>query len=254
MNLNDLDDESKQRLFSIFFDTYITPEVLRRHDAGRLQIPVDLHAAQIVFYPDGRPPLVRLDAEVKAIGTTKLRDGVARASGEAVYEDDIDEIVGIELSDEDDPDCGHATLMRIKGRWILGFDFRYNKALARRHVETASHFYDAATFAVDRGYLEVAIDNLFSAAELLARASLLSFSGPEFRQKTTHKDIQIKYNRFASLGNVQPDHQSTFNRLSGLRTSARYLKGEVDIDQNEVGTLMVTVKDMIGRAAGSAAE
>jgi len=48
-----------------FMDIFITPEVMRRQAIGELPQPVDLRAAQIIFYPDGKKPTVRINSEVK---------------------------------------------------------------------------------------------------------------------------------------------------------------------------------------------
>ena len=68
---------------------------------------------------------------------------------------------------------------------------------------------------------------------------------PKFRKKGTHKGIQIRYNRFADMGNVETTHRETLNKLSGLRDRARYLKGDALISEVEADSLLDTVKDMM---------
>ena len=53
-------------------DVFVTPEVTRRQERGELPRPLDLRAAQIIFYADGRKPLIRINEEVKAIAKVKL--------------------------------------------------------------------------------------------------------------------------------------------------------------------------------------
>lgn len=74
---------------------------------------------------------------------------------------------------------------------------------------------------------------------------------PKFLKKRTHRGIQLKYNRFADLGNVKPIYRKTFNKLSGLRTRARYLKGDIPISfsKKEAHRLLGIVKNMVEDAA-----
>ena len=119
-----------------------------------------------------------------------------------------------ELSAEDEPDCGHAKPLRVGTRKSITFDFRYNKALTKEHIETAEtarQFYDAARYALEHKSWSALIDNLFSAAELLARSVLLSRSEAGFRKKTTHKTIKSRYNQWIQLGNLIASHRKVFN-------------------------------------------
>jgi HEPN domain-containing protein len=157
----------------------------------------------------------------------------------------------IRLTDEEDPDCGHATLIGIGNTWVIAFDFRYNKGLAQKHIEAAKQFYESAEFAFKRGYRSSCLDNLFSTAELAAKAVLLLIPDPKFRKKTTHGGIQLRYNRLADLGNVERKHREALNKLTGLRARARYLQGNVPISDEEIHALLENVKKMIADASES---
>jgi len=239
------ENEFGQRVFDQFMDLFVTPEVRKRQEAGELDKPLDLRAAQIIFFPDGRKPQVRINSEVRAIAKVKFKPDLIKKPGEPVYEHELEGLGEINLTEEGDPDCGHATLIRIAGRWTIAFDFRYNKALSKRHIETAEEFYVSAEFCLKQRKWPPFIDNLFSAAELTAKSILLSTPDPKFRKKASHKAIQIKYSRFTDLGNVEAAYRDTFNKLSGLRDRARYLKGRVSISENEARKLLDIVKKMI---------
>lgn len=238
-----------QTVFHQFMDLFVTPEIKRRQDSGEMDKPLHLRAAQIIFFPDGRKPQVRINSEIKAIGRLKLKPGILKKADEPIFEHEVEGLKEINLTEEDDPDCGHATLVRIRDSWIITFDFRYNKALSARHIKTANQFYESAKYSFDQRNWAPFIDNLFSAAELTARSVLLSMPDPKFRKKATHRAIQMRYNRFASLGNAEPKYRETFNKLSGLRNCARYLKGEVSISEKEAYNLLLTVRKMIEDAA-----
>ena len=245
MEKHDLSNEFGRKVFQQFMDFFVIPEVRRRQESGEVDKPLDLHAAQIIFFPDGRKPHVRINSEVKAIGKMKLKPGVSKKAGDPIFEHELEGLEEINLTEEDDPDCGHATLFKIGDRWIVAFDFRYNKALSKKHIETAKQFYDAAEFSLKQRNWSAFIDNLFSTAELLAKSILLSLPDTQFLKKTTHRAIQIKYNRFAYLGNVEAVYRETFNKLSSLRDNARYLKGDISISESEARKLLEIVKNML---------
>lgn len=92
------------------------------------------------------------------------------------------------------------------------------------------------------------MDNLFSASELAAKAILLAMPGKEFKEKTTHKAIHSRFNRFANLGNVEKDHKDVFNRLHSMRAKARYLDGELVLAPEEARRMLDVAKELIGLA------
>lgn len=238
-------NEFGNRVFQQFMGLYVNPEVRRRQEAGELQKPLDLRAAQIIFFSDGRKSQVRINEEVRAISKVKFKQGISKNPGDPVFEHEIEGLEKINLTEEDDPDCGHATLIKINDRWTIAFDFRYNRGLSRNHIKTAREFYEAAEFSFTKKNWSAFIDNLFNCAELSVKVILSTFSEPKFLKKAKHKLIQLRYNRFADLGNVDETHRSTLNKLSGWRISARYLKGNISVSEDEAGNLLSVVKDML---------
>lgn len=240
-------DENKfaQRTFQQFMDLFIIPEVRSRQKSESLEDPINIQAAQIIFYPDGRRPEVRINTEVKAQNVVTLKNNDNRKPGDIVSWNDIADIEKIQLTDQDDPDCCHVTLFRLKTGWHFTFDFRYNKQLAKRHSETANEFYEAAESAFNKKHYAAFLDNLFSACELAARSVLLLIPDKKFREKTTHSSVHSRYNRSASIGNYQPQHCETYNKLYGLRKKARYLKSDYSLSVKEGSELLKGVKEMI---------
>ncbi|MEB2308774.1 MAG: HEPN domain-containing protein [Candidatus Brocadiaceae bacterium] len=229
-----------------FMDIFIMPEVVRRQEIGELPKPLDLRAAQIVFYPDGKNPTVRINSEVKAVAKMKLKAGIEKNFGDPVFSNELDGLEELTLSNKDSPDCGHVTLLKLNGTWMMAFDFIYNKALAKKTIETAKEFIEAAEFSFSRHHWSAFADNLFSAAELLAKATLLAtWPDPKFREKTTHSAIHSRYNRFAHLGNINPTHADTFNKLSIMRYPARYSKEEFALSENEGQSLIQGIQSML---------
>jgi uncharacterized protein (UPF0332 family) len=237
-----------ERVFQQFMDLFITPEVRKRQEAGSLPAPVTLDAAQIIFFPDGRPPKVHINREVSAIGKVKLKKGVKKDKGDPIFLSDIDGIEDIQPHGEEFADCGHATLMKFGSEWTIAFNFVYNKALSRRHVDTAQQFLEAADFAYEKKLWSALVDNLFSASELCARSLLLGMPDEKYRSKGTHSTTHNRFNRFGSIGNVDPDHLSAFNRLSQLRSRARYVKSKLELDEAFAKQLLQAVKGLYEQA------
>ena len=244
-------NEFGSRVFQQFMTLFVTPEVSKRQEAGELEKPLNLRAAQILFFSDGRRPQVRINSEVRAISKVKFKSGISKKAGEPIYEHELEGLDEINLTKEDDPDCGHATLIRIGDRWTIAFDFRYNTELSKKHIKVAEEFCQAAEYSLSQKNWIAFIDNLFSATELLARSILLSIPDPKFRKKSTHTCIQIRYNRFADMGNVEKTSRETLNKLSGLRDQTRYLKADILITEDESIELFENVKSMLEYASAN---
>jgi uncharacterized protein (UPF0332 family) len=242
-----MDEELGRRVFQQFIDLFFRPEIERRRGAGALPAPLVLRKAQVVFYPDGRRPEVRLNDEVRAVAKVRFKPGAmeGRRVGDEITADEIDDISEVMLKDEDDPDAGHATFIQVGKRWCMAFDFRYNKGLSERHLNDAREFLEAARHSQERSAWSAFVDNLFSAAELAARALLLVLPDREFRRKATHKAIHARFNRFANLGSVAPEGRAVFNKLYGLRPSARYGANAISFDRAEAETLLRDVENLI---------
>ena len=176
------DGEFYKRVFQQFMDLFVTPAIAERQAKGELPKPLHLSAAQIIFSPDGRKPLVRINKEIRAISDVRLKEGIGKKAGEPVYDNEIEGLAGIKLTDQDD-DCAHATLIRLNDTWTIAFDFTYNRALAKKHIEKAGQFCEVAEAALEKRLLSPFVDNLFSAAELAARAILLAIPDEQFRRR-----------------------------------------------------------------------
>jgi len=238
------DPEFQQRVLSQFLDLYVIPEIVKRQEMGELERPVALRAAQVVFSPDGRKAEVRINSEVRVLARPVLRSGVAKDVGDVVFPHEIEGFEQFWLTDQDDPDCGHATLLNIQGVWFIGFDFRRNKDLARKYLVVAQQFYEAAEFSWNRRNWSSLVDNLFSAAELAAKAELVQVFW-SLRKSRRHTAVHDQYNRYAKLGNVPCEFREVFNRLTQLRNRARYLEAELSLTEEEAESMLVVVKAMI---------
>ena len=245
MEKHDLNNDFGSMAFKQLMELFIIPEIRRRKEAGKLNESFELYAAQIIFFPDGRKPLVRINSEMKAVAKIKLKSGISKKVSEPIFIHELEGLEELNLTEEDDLDCGHATLFRIGNRWIMVFDFRYNRKLSKKHIEVAKQFYEAAEFSFSRKNWSAFIDNLFSTVELLAKSILLSTPAPELRKKSSHKAIKTEFNRFTNLKNIDPVYCEIFNKLYNLRSRARYLKGDFSISEDEACKLLDIVDKMM---------
>jgi len=232
-----------------FLDVFITPEVERRQAAGVLPRPVELRAAQIICHGDGRPNGIRLNQEVRAVAGMRLKHGVSKVRGEAVFEHELDGLYDIRLPDAEDPNCGHATILRLGRGWTLAFDFVYNKAIIRDHLAAAEQFLSASRHALADGHMAAFVENLFAAAELAAASWLLRLpNNPVRPRRGSHGTIRALYNRHTHLGNVPKEHARTLNRLDALRPAARYRKAPLALESTETAQLLQIVTEMVAEA------
>lgn len=227
-------------------EIWITPEVIRRQAADLISRPYDLKAGQIILHADGRPNEIRLNDEVRALGKVKLKAGIAKKSkGDPVYAHEIEGYESFRLPDDEDPNCGHITIIRFGDQWSIAFDAIYNKGIATAHLSAAKQFITAAQQALASNSLRVFVDTCFSAAELAAKAILLTSPIPGEGHKMTHGRIHARYNIQAKLGNVDSSHKDALNRLATLRGSARYLNNELKFTHDEARVLIKAVEDAI---------
>jgi uncharacterized protein (UPF0332 family) len=234
-----------QRTFDHAMQLWFRPEIERRQAAGLAPIPYELKAAQVLMYTDGRPLDIRLNEEVTVIGDAKLRKGITRKIGEPIYLSEIDGIENWRLPEWEDPNCGHLTVARVGPDWYMAFDFRYNKELARAHLQTATEFLGTAEFALESDRLRACADNLFSAAELGAKAYVMTSPEPGTTSSRKHAFVHSRFNLMARHGNVDSDQVRAFNELSEQRRAARYLQAAFAASPDQLRAWYTSVKGIL---------
>ena len=166
-----MNEEIKQKVFQQVMDIFVSPEIERRRKERRIKDGTIISKIQIVFSLKNGRNEVRLNEEVKAVARVKASKSINK--GDIVYENDLDNIQSIELTDEDS-NCAHITLLLFKNNWIISFDFRYNKDISREHIEASKEFYESAKNNLEYERLRPFFENAFSSAELSAKSILLS--------------------------------------------------------------------------------
>ena len=161
--------------------------------------------------------------------------------GEPVFWHEIDDVREVELTDLD-PNAAHVTLLRVGERGLLTFDFRYTAERVSQLIEAATEFYEAAEGARTKGHVRAFMENLFAAAELTAKARLMSTPDPNLLSAKSHGFIGSSLNLHAKWGNVDGSFASLFNRLTSQRSAARYLRGEVKVTATEMAEMAATLR------------
>lgn len=212
-----LGEEGKQRVLQQAFDLWITAEVQRRQSAGTIPEPFQLLAAQRLQWPDGRIE-VRLNEEVRGVGYARATRAVE--AGDAVFVSDLATLESFDLIDEE-LDCGHWTLLWTGKGWFIGFNFQNQRGRCLDLLAKAEQFRLSAVTAVGLGHAAVAVDTLFSACELVAKAELVGSRRVELAART-HGTIASELNRWRKMGNVEGAFVDLFNLLGQLRYRYRY--------------------------------
>lgn len=237
---------SPAKLFSNVMEIWIKPEIQKRQEEGTLESSVHLRKAQIIFKLDGSHPVVRINEQVRGLAEFKLKAPLETPTriGDPCYEHQISGLESFRL-DDDEGDSGHITILSSESSWLIAFDFRYNKKRSAEHIEAAKEFLASARQALKSDLLRPFVENLASAAELGAKAYLLSRPDRSIMTAKTHKLIHRKINAERRLGNVAGAHIDSFNALHQLRYPARYLHGTFAVGAEEKRKLLQSIEAFI---------
>lgn len=237
-----------ERAISHAMELWFEPEIRRRQQLEGAPDPFPLSAAQVILYPDDRANIVRLNQEVRVDGRAELKEGVVKDVGDDVTHDEV-QAMSVELPNSEDPDCGHFTLVAVGDRWYGSFDFRYNKGKAAELLEAAREFLATATDAIAAGRRRAAIDNLFSAAELAAKAYVVTMPLPGDGEIKSHGHVHSRFNMFSRHGNVDAGHRDAYNTLVVERGRARYVTGHLAASAHDIARWQADVQGLIDSIA-----
>ncbi|TXN50125.1 HEPN domain-containing protein [Methylobacterium sp. WL2] len=216
ISASDVDEDTGVTAFKEFMRLWFDPEYERRIAAGTMQPGTVIMAAQAVFAKD--KTIIRFNSEIR--GEAMVRADRAIRKGEQVSWHDFQGLQTFELVPEE-VDYGHVTLFRIGDDWKCHFNFLRGRSRADALAVRAGNFLKAAKNAHENGWHDVAVDNLFSASELLAKANLIVHMQHGAEAKT-HDPVKSAINQWGRLGNVEAEFVKLFNKLGDLRHIARY--------------------------------
>lgn len=241
-----MENSFETNLFNNLMDQWILPSVRERQERKELKEPLALRMAQIIFRTDSVKPEVRVNEQVKGYAVAELKEGLKSPiqAGDTINFDRLAGIKAFELA-SDDRNHGHATLIDLDDRWVIVFDFIYNKKLSQEHLSAAREFLFAAESSLAQDYLRPVIDNLHSACEFAVRAFLLGRPNKALVAAKSHDVPQRAINLERKRGNVDDESVNAFNKLQNLRPAARYLQSELSIERVQVEKLLQNVKGFI---------
>jgi hypothetical protein len=231
-----------QRMVQEAFNLWINPEIERRRSANTISSSFHLRAAQVIFNIGAGRPEIRLNEEVKAVMKIKVNKPMKK--GDVVKIGDIDEVGEFHLTEEDD-NAGHLTILVIGNKFHLSFDARYNAGRVKEVLKVAQEFIEAATFASDNNHTHAFVDNLFSATELIAKGQLLLLPDKAMLTTKSHHYIASRYNFWGRLGNTDSRYVELFNKLTQLRTSARYVRSKINLSVEKRSDMLKIAKEML---------
>jgi uncharacterized protein (UPF0332 family) len=238
--------EFGETLLQQTLELWVIPEITRRREAGSIEEGWVMERAQVTFGNGEGSPQVRLNDEVK--GTAIATAARPISKGELVRLEDISGISDVLRAPEDE-DLGHLTLLpKPGGGWFIAFDFRRNASHMRAHADHAEGFIDVAAVALEAERLGVFVENLLAAVELLAKALLIWAPDERMLQARTHKTIHTRFNSERQMGNVDARFADLLNRLAAMRGSARYLRGELELETGEATELLAVSREMLKAA------
>ena len=209
--------EGFDRLLRQADEFWWAPEIERRKRLGTFDDNFSISMAQALFLPD-RSVVVRFNDEVRGIAHVRVSRPIEKDSH--IYQSDLDGMESFDLLEED-LDCGHFTMIKVKRRWFLTFNFLRSRSLCASLLDSAKEFLEVVRFSIQHGKSRPAVDNLYSACELVSKAQLILSSMLD-RNSKSHRAIRGRINKWRHLGNINENFVELFNELCELRPSYRY--------------------------------
>jgi len=229
-----LDEEGKKRVFDQVLNIWAKPEIERRIKDGQMKKDDEVMRVQVICTP-GSPNEIKLNDEVIIIAEAKANRNIVR--GEEIRKSDVSEMKKFIV------DCpvnsGHITLFRFLDKWIVIFDFKYNKENIRRTLEASRSFYESAKDDLVAERIVPFLENCWSSAELSSICHMLSMG----RKNESHGKNVENFIAWSELGNVDKRHAKILSKLKDLR-GLRYELSPKPIDENFQEVLGI-VEEMI---------
>ncbi|MBI5310222.1 MAG: hypothetical protein HZB14_04195 [Actinobacteria bacterium] len=205
-------------------DEYLVPELERRSAEGDgvgevfgFMVLFGSPADQIFF--NGEVPgsfLVKTGRDVKA--------------GEELGSEDFKELTGF-IPNEEMKHAQFIVGLRCKTGWGLKLKFGKTNSAAAEHLARGVEFLETANHALKEGRIGPFADNAFSAAELFAKAELLSYSitADHITGSKKHGRVSATHGLWTRLDNSDRQFTQVLNELAASRGSARYVDGPISI-------------------------
>lgn len=191
----------------------------------------EFQVAIVEIFDDGKSPKVYLDEEATFILTFKNKKLDQNSVGRKMTVD-LKEIEKIEWHNGAlGKNSAKFFIVRWnKDYWVLGFDFRYNKDIAKINLDRAREFLNAAKKLDSDSDLNPLIYLLWSVCELIIDVRLYLL--PCEKPLPMHRDRKEKVGKFSKTSNIFSDEFiKTFDKLLQEKNNARYggiVNGKLD--------------------------
>lgn len=232
MGVYNFSKEFNENTFNNLKQIYFEPEILERKKRGLLDDDFVLHHGQALIFAHNRETIIRLNDEV--VAQVKVKEGIDYTQPN--FSPNCDEVERIEIAEDEFLNCAHVTMITFNDGCLLKFDFAYNKKFCKELINNASQFLSTSKFALEKNYINAAIDNAFSSFELLAKANLLMEANNKITFDTNHKGIQANFNlRYKNATHeAEKNLRDWFNKLTNERRNARYLDNNVLLTKDDL--------------------
>jgi len=230
-----MDDELRQAIVDNIFRIWVQPEIEKRKNLGTLANDSVPNRAQVVMSV-GQSPSVRLNDEVRihyhaAVHPTGPPDPT---TGETPVIFDL----RFNLPPDEDVNAGWMFVINLWGTWQPYFEFHYNSALAREHAAAAREFIDSARADCNANRFRPLVENLWSAAELMAKSLLLLLPDEEIVAQRNHRDRRKKLEEYVRSVGTHDRFLELLSELESLRKPARYLEAPLAVDSAIAAALL----------------
>ncbi len=205
-------------------DLFVKAEMDKRGVKG-------FNAAVIEMFDDARNPIVHLDDDVQFRLEFKTKDKFDPSEVGKVKSVNLKDVKNITaLEDSLDPNSAKCYIIRwgepVTTHWILSYDFRYNKKVAKEKLQRAEEFVRACKKIDPSTEFHVLIYLLWSALELILDVRLWLL--PNHKPTQSHKDRRNKLERLSkNTGVLSTEFCNAFKCFSQHKDAARYAVGEV---------------------------
>ena len=244
--------QAGQALFEDVWHRFVEPEVARRREAGREdERALVVYALQVLLHP-AREPEVRINDQVR--GTMQGVAARELEAGEDVTIDDLLTLTGFTLALED-AEIPYVAAFAHREGWSLSFDFSRRHERRFEYLDRGREYSATAREVLKADRLGVALDNAYSAVELLAKAELLS-CGPtigDVLASRSHGGVATPYSLWARLGNTDQRFVRLLYRLQNLRSAGRYLHRDLSLASGEPEDLFALLAEMEEHVAAAVA-
>jgi uncharacterized protein (UPF0332 family) len=234
--------EAAATVVEMTLDSWINPEVERRTEAGSWAEGERVRRFQVQFLDES--VVVRLNDEVD--GYLQVDGGGFVEMNELLSRSEIGDVVDYRLPDEI-AHHSHFTAWSHGGAWFTTHQLAFRDPGRHEVLAGGREFLATARDALAERRLRACFDTAYSAAELLARAELLSCA-PAIQLAlgtSSHKGIGKAYNAWTGhLGNGDARFAAALNRLGELRLTARYGREGLMGDEEEAKTLLAVLTEM----------